>query len=179
MNADNMKDTAWRIACEAHEGQKYGDLPYTEHLLQVERVLREYQFISDLCAACAYLHDVLEDGNAGIDWGHRISEELGDDVLCVVQFCTDEPGPNRKTRKAATYARCRAAILHAERHADSRVYLAIAVKLADRLANLRNAKVSNPGLLHMYRKEREAFKTTYCIPQTDEDMWDEYEQLLS
>lgn len=47
-----------RIAADAHEGQKYGDGPYTDHINAVSAALAQF---GDRAAAAGVLHDVLED----------------------------------------------------------------------------------------------------------------------
>ena len=62
--ADGVKlvSRAKRYATKMHEGQEYGDgEPYTVHLESVESVLIEFNHISFVMRAAAWLHDVLED----------------------------------------------------------------------------------------------------------------------
>ncbi len=115
-----------------HCGQLYGDEPYAVHLGEVARVLEEFGFrepsYTNLLAA-AYLHDVIEDTDASLQnlWDLGISRE----ITVMVWAVTDEPGENRKERKAKTYPKIVAAGEQA-----------IALKLADRIANVRRAKRS-------------------------------------
>lgn len=51
-------ETARGIALEAHQGQKYGDLPYAVHVLDVAAMLAP---LGPRFQALAYVHDVLED----------------------------------------------------------------------------------------------------------------------
>ena len=164
------------FAIQAHGDQKYGDEPYVTHLDQVWAVLQEYGFTETCVRNGAFLHDVLEDcPNVSRE---DIKAKFGNATVYIVDFCTDEPGHNRKERKAATYKRVRATIdLYPIQDNFFGIY-AIRVKVADRLSNLRSCHAVNPGLLPMYRKEREAFKTALYAPGVCDAMWAEYDALL-
>ena len=56
--------------------------------------------------------------------------------------------------------------------------IALRVKLADRLANLRHSVETKSDLLQMYRKERDAFRAAYYVAGICDPMWAEYDQLL-
>jgi len=127
----------------AHGSQQYGTVgPYSVHLEDVERVLAQYTQSDDLKAA-AWLHDVIEDTEYKSLEGHGFP----DYVVELVQAVTDEPGKNRKERKAATYKK----IID--------VPDAVVLKLADRIANVEACRKNNnnPNLLAMYRSEHPAF----------------------
>jgi (p)ppGpp synthase/HD superfamily hydrolase len=160
------------FAIKAHGDQKYaGTLPYVTHLDQVKDILRGYGFYEDKYKITAYLHDVLEDTAVTVD---DLVYNVPDDVLMAVQFLTDEPGATRKERKDATYR------LRGERAKLWRVYdwvpLALRVKLADRLANLR-ASIDTP-YMDMYFAERQDFADAYCIKGICNDMWAEYFHIM-
>lgn len=143
-------------ATQKHHNQAYsGGLPYTHHLAKVEAVLVEYGFTEIEMRAAAWLHDVVEDTETKIK---DISELFGKEVANLVGAVTNEPGPNRKTRAALTYPKIR--------QSDK----AIALKLADRIAN-----ISQEGsLVEMYRKEYPEFRHGLFIPTKDQrilDMW--------
>ena len=155
----------------------------------------------------AYTHDFLEDVTVlrpGEQAEVVLRQRLGSDSLFkAVKFCTDEPGGSRKERKAKTYARCRADIdrdyLAFHNNVSLRsfllkagwtfadvpvpgyphpyVYFGVAVKLADRLANLRRATASKSSMLTMYRKEAQAFREALYLPDLLEPMWAEYDRL--
>ena len=152
-------DEARAFAAEAHKNQKYGDGPYTDHLDEVVAVLQEVGWDDPAFKMAGYLHDILEDTPV-------TSQDLWDTrcpapVVCAVMFCTDEPGPNRKTRKAATYERVRQDLARNLPCYD----MAAIVKWADRIANMRACtREGKTSLLEMYRKESPAFMEVY-IPQ--------------
>lgn len=153
------KNGAWLLARGAHAGQMYGDQPYYCHLQDVVRIVMDPPGIvslgNDEIVQVAYLHDILEDTKITV----RDLEDLevGPDVIKAVQFVTDEPGENRKLRKIATYERVKLQKQEPLPH----ICLGLIVKWADRVANVRNAAKSNPGLLRMYAKEAEAFRDAY------------------
>ena len=73
----------------AHEGQMYGDMPYTAHLFEVEcGVLHKVHKVLDVpyyemfvLRAVALLHDVVEDTNmTNSHLGHKLTEMLEGDV---------------------------------------------------------------------------------------------------
>ena len=128
--------------------QLYGNvLPYTHHLEYVDRVLIEYDagIQDDNLRAAAWLHDVIEDtrGKPNEVRVRDLEEVFNEDVASLVSAVTSEDGPNRKTRNALTYPKIRAA---SER--------AVALKLADRIANVR----WGGRALDMYRREYEDFR---------------------
>lgn len=129
------------FASVKHRDQFYsGGLPYTHHLAAVEAVLREFGFTQEVILAASWLHDVVEDQPVKLK---DIEELFGDDVAKLVGAVTNEPGENRKVRAAMTYPKIRRA-----------GHLAVALKLADRIANLR----TGGKLVEMYRKEYPDFR---------------------
>ena len=172
------------FAIWAHDDQMYGELPYVVHLEDVVGILRQYGFTDDDTVAAGYLHDVLEDSKlARYDDLGFVSENVRRAML----FCTDAEGATRKERKAETLARCRGEIHYWKAHArdpkdfpDAMTFLpmAVRVKVADRLANLRNCIANNPSLLQMYQKEGMAFYAALYTPGICDTMWSEYRTLL-
>jgi len=164
------------FALDAHTGQMYGDQPYSIHLDAVAGIVLQ-QFKANATAlvnmgapgmevavSAAYLHDVVEDTDVTLD---QIEEMYGEHIADAVGLCTDEPGKNRKERKAATYAKI--ASLDRDRNG---VIIGLVVKAADRLANLKACVASrNDDLLSMYRKEHAAFSEAVCVPGLCDDLW--------
>lgn len=194
---------AREFAIQAHGDQMYGDKPYVSHLDDVVAVLDTHfkRAIPELLAV-GYLHDVLEDTSVTAG---TLFEQFGPNVALAVQFCTDEPGPNRKTRKAATYARCRAQIVANDTliktqngylwptdlvsaldmlapleqpHCPLATAYGTVVKVADRIANLRNCIASGSDLFRMYQKERDAFSQALFVQGLCDDLWYDYAQML-
>lgn len=167
------------FATVKHGDQLYGGtLPYTHHLAAVEAVLRRFQNTGPLdpmnpfhkthygneLLEAAWLHDVIEDTRKKPEPVKRkhIAEMFGERVADLVEAVTDEPGENRKARKAATYPKTRACPG------------AVALKLADRIANLEHGG----DLVKMYRKEHEDFRRNLYTPGEYEHMWAHVEELL-
>ena len=135
-------DNARRIAIDAHYGQMYGDVPYTKHLESVVSVCNYFGLGSEIAAAC-WLHDVLEDCTP--KWNNAIALDFEGRIYQAVWGVTDEPGKNRKERKAKTYAKTAA-------NPD-----AVLVKLCDRIANVHSCKINNPSLFKMYANKQPEF----------------------
>jgi hypothetical protein len=126
----------------AHYGQKYGIYDYTSHLEVVNRNLHEkYTPQSSDILAAAYLHDSIEDT---VVTREDIEKFINPRVAELVWRVTDEPGDNRKERKAKTYPKIAA---------DPE---AVALKLADRLANV-SYSTENYSKLKMYIGEHHDF----------------------
>jgi (p)ppGpp synthase/HD superfamily hydrolase len=160
------------LAIEAHGAQRYGDRPYADHLAAVVGVLERFggsledEWTAPILVA-AWLHDALEDTALTKD---AIQEQVGDIVADLVWRVTDEPGANRKARKAATYPK----LQQNER--------AVILKLADRIANVEESLRNNPRLLGMYRKEYLDFVDALqpaCTSTIARTMWSHLNLLLS
>lgn len=154
---DHPTQRARRLAQAAHGDQRYGAHPYVVHLDEVASLLEEFGYHDGALLAAAYLHDSLEDTALT---RAEIEEAFDGRVATMVAFVTDEDGPNRKERKRRTYARM-AAELAAAPPDDELLIQAVALKLADRLANLRASQ--RPGardLRAMYREEHPIFLAT-------------------
>ena len=168
---------ALEFATQAHGDQTYGDnVPYSTHLVDVVVILNEFGYTEAAgeveMLVAAYLHDVVEDTEVTEE---QVAERFGVNVARMVRFCSDEPGPNRKTRKALTYALCR-------RRLDDApwcYFRGAIVKLADRIANIRNCHAHRPDLLHMYWKEKDTFKEALWVSEHAGPMWAEYDRLLA
>jgi guanosine-3',5'-bis(diphosphate) 3'-pyrophosphohydrolase len=149
-----LSSHAKTLAASAHADQRYGDLPYLHHLCAVVAVLERFgASLDDPWTApilvAAWLHDALEDTPLPLD---TLRQQLNDPIADLVWLVTDEPGPNRKARKAATYLKLQ------------RSEPAITLKLADRIANVEHCLLSNPRLLSMYRKEHPSFTLALAPP---------------
>ena len=172
------------FAIGAHGDQRYGKgeqaPPYVAHLDEVAGVLRELAAApGGIELAAAYLHDVVEDTDTTAATIETAFAHFGADVaarlaaIAIARFCTDEPGPNRKQRKAATYARMRRDVAAAPAWIGD----AVRVKLADRIANLRASHRDNPSLLEMYRRESASFREALYVAGLCEPMWAEHDRL--
>lgn len=142
-----MVEKAKELAEISHGGQRYGNRPYFEHLEEVVSILKEFGYNKERTIAAAWLHDIVED--CGTDLG----DLFPDDVLGIVDFCTDVHAANRKERVRLSLLKKLKLIEIAEEW----VFDAIRVKAADRLANVRNSLKNNPRLLQMYAREHQEF----------------------
>lgn len=160
-----MLEEARSFALTAHASQKYGDRPYAFHLEAVVELLLPYGTEAQVIG---YLHDTLEDtevteNDIRIRFGERIAE--------CVSLLTDSPGANRAERKAATYARLSTVGRASE--------LALVVKAADRLANVRSCVADQRrGLWEIYRKEHPCFTRAAYRERLCEPLWAELDALL-
>lgn len=161
-------EKARQMAVAAHGEQKYGEHPYSVHLDDVAQLCAPF---GEDAQVIAYLHDTLEDTDLSVA---SIADEFGGVVAGCVGLLTDPVLPNRKARKEASYA------LLASVDADSAMKLALVVKAADRLANVRASfRDRNMGLLSMYRKEHEAFKKAVLRAGLNDGLVSTVDQLLA
>jgi len=138
----------------------------------VVAIVREYDDSPD-AEAVAWLHDVVEDtGRSTAD----IERLFGRPVSVAVACVTDPEGPNRRTKKARLHAQL--AKLDPEQ-ADS-YRMALLVKVADRLANVRASVAANDKRkLKMYRREHPEFRAAVERPPLFAPMWEELDALLA
>lgn len=163
---EHMITKAREMATKAHQGQKYGEEPYTVHLQAVAELARPFGAWAE---TLAWLHDAVEDTDMTLD---DVEYEFGLGGRLCINLLTDEPGETRKIRKAATHAKL------AQVEASSLWATALIVKACDRLANVRSSSKHSPGLLKMYRKEHEAFRLACYRPGLCDTIWEELEQIL-
>lgn len=159
-----MNFKARDFAIAAHANQMYGTLPYSFHLDAVASLVKKY---GETAATVAYLHDVVEDTRVTLE---EIENIFGSLVAKCVAILTDEPGQNRKERKSKTYAKM--AKVTGEEN------LALLVKAADRLANLRASITDkNDRLIATYRSEYPTFRVSVYRKNLCEEIWQELESL--
>jgi (p)ppGpp synthase/HD superfamily hydrolase len=173
----NALKVAKFFATVKHGGQLYGGIPYTHHLAAVEAVARRFEddikngiakdlvYIAPVAdryealVVATWLHDAVEDTGTKLK---EIEEMFGGAVASLVHGVTNEKGENRKVRAALTYPKIRG------------VVGAVALKLADRIANVENGG----KLVEMYQKEYEDFKRALYSPGVYEEMWKHLDKLL-
>jgi (p)ppGpp synthase/HD superfamily hydrolase len=154
------------FALAAHCDQRYGDHPYSFHLDAVAQLLVPY---GEDAQAVGYLHDVVEDTAVTLE---HVRDQFGDRIADCVALFTDEPGETRRERKARTYAKLA--------RVDGLERLALIVKAADRLANLRmSARGGSGSKLEMYRLEHADFRRAAFRDGLCNEFWAEMEQILS
>jgi guanosine-3',5'-bis(diphosphate) 3'-pyrophosphohydrolase len=157
---------ARNFAVAAHGDQKYGDQPYVAHLDAVVQILAPF---GEQAQVAGYLHDVVEDTAVSLQ---TIRDEFGSEIADCVALLTDEPGSNRKERKRLTNKKLSA--VGADRQ------LALFVKAADRLANVRQSAQEKSGSkLEMYRREHSAFREAAYRPRLCDEIWEEMDRIFS
>jgi hypothetical protein len=162
-----MLDEARAFALTAHGSQMYGDRPYAFHLEAVVSLLSGYGTDAQIVG---YLHDVIEDTGSPRT---RFWRAL-DDWLPSASACSPTPpAASRAERKAGTYARLATVAGPAE--------LALVVKAADRLANVRSC-VSITRLWPVGRctaSEHPSFRRAAYREGLCEPLWRELDALLN
>jgi len=165
IDTENPVQKAREYAMRAHGQQKYGDKPYVFHLDQVVELLKNH---GEEAQVIGYLHDTVEDTEATLT---EIRREFGALVATCVDLVSDAPGPDRKSRKAKTYARLAKVSGPSE--------LALVVKAADRLANVRMCiKENNCDLLRVYQQEQSVFYRSAFRAGLCDEFWTELRRLL-
>jgi (p)ppGpp synthase/HD superfamily hydrolase len=158
---------AW-YAAQKHSAQKYGQQPYTVHL---EMALHELEthilplsgmrfYHHDIIRCAVWLHDVVEDTGTSI---FELGTLFDPRVVELVDAVTDGPGKNRAERKAPMYVKVLNIGLPA-----------IAVKLADRMANAKACSLSKDTnrMLEMYRKEQPGFEARVRVNFELQPAWE-------
>ncbi len=159
-----QKAKQWAIT--QHGEQKYGQHPYSFHLDAVAALANPF---GELAEVVAYLHDVVEDTDITVE---QVSAKFGELVASCVAILTDEPGKDRKERKAKTYQKM--AMVTGEEE------LALIVKAADRLANVRACVQDNhERLLAVYKAEHPVFVQAVYRVGLCESLWDELNIILN
>jgi (p)ppGpp synthase/HD superfamily hydrolase len=159
---------ARRFAAHAHEGQRYGDGPYTTHLDDVATVLADHHCDAAVVTA-GYLHDTLEDTRTTPE---ELAAAFGPRVRRTVELVTDKPGRNRRERHEATYPAIAMAAASGEHDATE-------VKVADRIANLRRSLAGDAGRLRMYLKEHDRFRELLRRPGVADGLWATLDALVA
>ena len=161
-------ERAQRLAVFMHAGQLYGPgVLHSQHCGDVVEVLKEFGFTDQGLLAAGWLHDIVED--TAMTLNILLEEyEFSRRIVGLVDAVTDSPGENRRERQRGTLPRT----------AENRD--AIALKLADRIANVRAALAKRDRRFGMYRDEYPNFqkflrKSAYFehVP-----MWAELDRLL-
>lgn len=161
----------------ADQGKTYGKdadgapMPYGKHLRDAYLVALRFGHTDKKIHTALFLHDLVEDlfKDESREQGYQIVRLLfGPEVHDIVFAVTDEPGKNRKERKAATYPKIRA------------LPKAVIVKLCDRIANLEQAHAAkNLGMWLMYSGEQYEFRKALYVPGENEAMWAHIDTLFA
>lgn len=151
-------EAARNLAIEAHGSQCYGEYPYVYHLDQVAYYVKEY---GEAAIIIAYLHDILEDTHTPEE---VILQAFGKVVLDCVKLLTDPVGETRQQRKNALNEKLA--------QADESLHLALIVKVADRLANVRESiKSYHHKMWKRYELEYPEFRAATYRPDLCERLW--------
>lgn len=183
-NEDNfsviMEETE-KYAMSYHKDQKYGDYGYLYHLKLVHEIVNDlYDFPDftekelEVLHIGAYLHDLLEDTSCT---DSDLNRMYGNPLLTrTIQLVTDvlrDPETDlpltRKQKHKYTYPR----LANAVKNGND---LALALKLADRIANVQFSKIENPKIFNMYSNEHIYFRNT-LIPSSTERLVHAWETL--
>lgn len=143
-NYDPKVDAALLYAAVKHGAQRYGARPYTSHLASVMVTAAELGFTSTEHLCVAALHDVLEDTAAS---ARDIEQRFGAEVLRAVKQLTRDKGAPLDAYFSVMGP------------------LAFAVKIADRISNLRqhgreagNLERQATHLFPKYEREQPYFR---------------------
>jgi len=164
MEGDLTKNNARDFAIKAHKDQKYGAMPYSVHLDAVASIVKPF---GERAQVIALLHDVVEDTASSVA---EIKTQFGDYIAQCVHILTDEPGESRAKRKAATYKKMA--------KIEGELTLALLVKAADRLANMRACiKDADQRRLRMYQSEYAVFRRSVYREKLCDDIWLQLDKL--
>ena len=144
-NRSDLVAEAYRLAAEAHDGQRRKDdgTPYITHPIAVAELLHDAGFDDEVIAA-ALLHDVVEDTEMGPG---EIAERFGERVAELVEALSEDEGiEDYEERKRE----------HREQVEESGRD-AIAIYIADKLSNLRDMR-------RIYAEEGEAIASRFKAP---------------
>lgn len=133
----NNKERAFLVSERAHRNQDYDIYPYMYHVKRVVEVAEELGFDENIIIS-SILHDCIEDTIISYN---DIKKAFGIEVAEIVYCVTDELGRNRNERHEKTYPKIRGN------------WKAVAVKICDRIANMRQSKEYDSRKFKMYHAE--------------------------
>lgn len=143
---------SYALELHRHQARKGTHIPYMAHLLQVSGIVLEAGGDEEQAIA-ALLHDAIEDAPKGEADAVRasIEERFGEEVLALVEACTDadvKPKPPWKERKESYL-----------RHLPESDPEALLVSAADKLHNaraiLRDLEIHGDSLWERFNAEKE------------------------
>jgi len=177
----NLVQLAQHYALGAHHNQRYGDGPFSRHLQMVHTAVLSARPDDIELQAAAWLHDILEDTQVQYK---ELKDLFGVRVAELVFLVTDGQGRNRKERKLAVFAK----ILDVYSkfltddlpQGEDLARDAIALKLADRIANISDGLAHNHGrIVSMYFKEHADLVGHLQVGGHNQDLWDHLDSLVA
>ena len=168
----SMVSEARNFAVAAHAGQTYGRYPYVKHLDDVVGILKDHGH-GRSTLVIGYLHDILEDTDVNFN---LMAALFGYEVACAVALISDPEEGNRTERKRVL--KRKVSLVKAKGPLPQWAVKGMIVKVADRLANVRNCKNNKRSMLDKYYEEQPSFKETFYIEGVAEDMWEALEDEL-
>jgi (p)ppGpp synthase/HD superfamily hydrolase len=159
---------AAHYAAIAHSRHRRKDLdatPYINHLAEVASLLAEADCPAYVIAA-GYLHDTIEDVDVTYE---MLDAEFGSQIADLVLTVTDDKTKNKQARKAQQVE-----------HASAASVDTAALKLADKISNLRSLMVSPP---HGWANERLREYTEWAdqvvtrLPNVNPILWAKYTEV--
>jgi (p)ppGpp synthase/HD superfamily hydrolase len=161
---------AREFALRAHGSQTYGDgKPYRVHLEEVAGNVSRFASLfspADLetLETAAWLHDTVEDTSTTLE---EIRDTFGPAVAALVSAVSNNPLLHGRELHRDTYAKIR-----------STGRLAAALKLCDRLANVRHSWPGDTHWPHYFADWPVFCDTLYQFDDGLEPMWDALEKLI-
>jgi len=144
--------------------RKYTSEPYVVHLAEVSELVAAHGGDDEMIAA-AWLHDVVEDTEIGLD---DIEREFGDGVAALVFALTDVSRPedgNRAVRKELDRL-----------HVAKAPPRAKTIKLADLISNISSIAQFDPSFAKVYIPERE--RVLHVLTEGDPGLYRKAEAAL-
>lgn len=153
-----------QFAQKVHADQTYGSHPYVYHLQKVAQVLERFGYASDpALISAAYLHDVVEDTETSVE---DVANIFGPEVANLVSCVTTVMAPTRKEKLSLTYPRIRSSSK------------AVALKLADRIANVEESLSNNSKMFTKYKSEYAGFRTALFLENEHVGLWEHLDTLF-
>jgi len=147
--------------------QRYGNKPYSVHLINVVNVIKRYLYLIDKdlhddVVASGFAHDLIEDTDTS---PRNLIEIFNERIADIVFRVTNERGYDRKEKNFKTYPKIWVSDL------------AIFVKLCDRISNTKNSKSTGHKMYKVYKEEYPIFRYALKVRGLYQDMWDELDKL--
>lgn len=169
-----MIHKANELILQYHSEQTYGAYPYVYHLYNVAAQVAQYGKTYEIVAL---LHDILEDTEIQKD---LLLHEFGDNIVTAIELCSyDMTISNKGERTLEFYERWKGVNKGHYYEVDTVIACANAVKVADRLQNIRHCIWWNrKKKLEYYLDEMTYFREALYIPGNATRMWLELDLIM-